>query len=111
MKLLLDANLSWRIIKLLQGCFDEVLHVNRCGLLQPVPDEKIWQFAKNNDFIIVTRDSDFIRLSEVRGAPPNVVIIRHKNKSWRFYGELLLTRSSKIKEALGEDNISIVELI
>lgn len=41
MKLLLDANLSWRLIKVLEGPNHEVGHVNRVVLPTPVSDEKL----------------------------------------------------------------------
>jgi predicted nuclease of predicted toxin-antitoxin system len=79
MKLLLDANLSWRLIKVLESPNHEVEHVNRIVLPVPASDEKIWDYAGINGFTIVTKDHDFIRLSETRGSPPPVVIIRHQN--------------------------------
>jgi predicted nuclease of predicted toxin-antitoxin system len=35
MKLLLDANLSWRIISKIESHFDEILHVSQLPLKQP----------------------------------------------------------------------------
>ena len=42
-------------------------------------DEPIWDHARNHDFTIVSKDSDFYRLSMVRGAPPKVVWLRVGN--------------------------------
>lgn len=35
MKLLLDENLYWRIIKLIKAVFHDVIHVNRIEVQQP----------------------------------------------------------------------------
>jgi predicted nuclease of predicted toxin-antitoxin system len=43
------------------------------GLARATPDEKIWQFAAAEGFIIVTADSDFLDLAKSRGTPPKVV--------------------------------------
>jgi predicted nuclease of predicted toxin-antitoxin system len=40
MKLLIDSNLSWRLVKLLENDFPECLHVNRSGLIQPPSDRQ-----------------------------------------------------------------------
>lgn len=49
------------------------MHVFDTGLARAVSDERIWEFACANDFTSVTADSDFVELSQSRGAPPKVV--------------------------------------
>jgi predicted nuclease of predicted toxin-antitoxin system len=71
MKLLLDANLSWRMAIILKQYFDECIHVDKCNLPVPAKDIEIWNHAKENDFIIVTMDEDFIDFLNVKGFPPN----------------------------------------
>lgn len=48
MKLLFDANISFRIVKKLKKDFPECLHVSQSGLNVPITDRMIWQFAKSN---------------------------------------------------------------
>jgi predicted nuclease of predicted toxin-antitoxin system len=43
------------------------------------PDREIWEFAKNNDYIIVTQDSDFNDLNSLYGFPPKLIWIRTGN--------------------------------
>ena len=62
MKLILDANISWRLIKKLIN-FPDSIHINQSKLPQPVSDIDIWNFAKKNNYIIVTFDEDFYHLS------------------------------------------------
>ena len=52
MKLLLDANLSWRLVRLLKSEFDEIAHTSDCGFKDDAPDRDIWNYAGKNDFII-----------------------------------------------------------
>ncbi|MBX3721296.1 MAG: DUF5615 family PIN-like protein [Turneriella sp.] len=111
MKLLLDANLSWRLIKFLQDLDHNIEHVKSVVLPTPASDEKIWDYARNNGFTIVTKDHDFIRLSETRGSPPPVVIIGRQNMPWRFYGELIREKLPEIEKAIFDEKIALVEIL
>lgn len=42
MKLLLDANLSWRLTIKLKGHFQDCFHVDKIGLNNPPTDNQIW---------------------------------------------------------------------
>jgi predicted nuclease of predicted toxin-antitoxin system len=60
-RLLLDQNLSWRLVRLLESKFSDVVHVSTVGLSQAT-DLQIWLYAMLHEFIIVTKDSDFQNL-------------------------------------------------
>ncbi len=54
MKLLLDANLSWRMIPILQKHFTTCYHVDHVDELEvPAKDLSIWKHAKEHDLIIL----------------------------------------------------------
>lgn len=72
MKLLLDENLSRRIVPFLQSDFPGSSRVSLLGM-ESASDDEIWQYAKNNDFVIVSRDADFQERSLVAGHPPQVI--------------------------------------
>ena len=74
MKLLLDANLSWRLTTILKQHFTDCFHIDQVGLQVPVKDQDLWNYAKANELIIMTNDEDFIDLIILRGFPPKVVI-------------------------------------
>jgi predicted nuclease of predicted toxin-antitoxin system len=57
-KLLLDENLSPRLVALIGDQYPGSNHVEDCGLLA-ASDEQVWRFALKNGFAIVTKDSDF----------------------------------------------------
>jgi len=59
MKLLLDANISWRLILKLKLHFEDCFHVDHIGITVPAKDIEIWNFALSNNLIIVTNDNDF----------------------------------------------------
>lgn len=65
MKLLLDENLSYRIVSALQDTYPDSTQVRLVGL-ERVDDHSIWQLAKKNDYVIVTKNDDFHVISEQR---------------------------------------------
>ena len=78
MKLLFDQNLSPRLIRRLDDLYPDSNHVYLIGL-DTSPDPIIWQYARDNEYIIVTRDADFGDLNVVLGFPPKVIWIRRGN--------------------------------
>jgi predicted nuclease of predicted toxin-antitoxin system len=78
MKLLFDQNISFRIEKKLSLIFSESKHVSSLNLMG-VNDIEIWNFAKKENFVIVTFDSDFYDISLINGCPPKIVWIRKGN--------------------------------
>ena len=80
MKLLFDENLSPVLPELLADRFPESRHVRDCGL-KGCSDDHIWSFAKENGFVVVSKDSDFVQRSLLHGAPPKLVWLRLGNCS------------------------------
>lgn len=60
MKALVDQNLSFRLVEILLPRFPGTCHVRDVGLAGE-DDERIWQFAKAEGFVIVTKDNVFLR--------------------------------------------------
>jgi predicted nuclease of predicted toxin-antitoxin system len=58
MKLLLDANISWRLCAPLSEQFGVCNHVNKTALVPPAKDSEIGKYALENDYVIVTHDFD-----------------------------------------------------
>lgn len=78
MKLLFDENLSRRLVVRTAALFPGSRHVEDVGLAGRT-DETIWAFARDGDYVIVSKDSDFRELCAARGAPPKVVWLRIGN--------------------------------
>ena len=76
--LLLDENLSEALLGRLQPLFPGSVHVRRV-LRTGATDLEVWEFARKNELILVTRDEDFERLSALHGAPPKVVWLTGHN--------------------------------
>lgn len=67
-KLLLDQNISFRLIKKIESDFPGSEQVRRVGL-ENKDDKVIWEFASREDFTIVTFDFDFYHISLICGRP------------------------------------------
>jgi len=97
MKLLLDQNLSYRLVKLLNDSFPGTQHADNIGL-ENCSDIKIWQYAKKNAFTIVTQDSDFFEFGLYDTAPTLVIWLRCGNRSTNDIANLLNNRKVAIEE-------------
>ena len=78
MKLLFDENLSHRLAKVLADIYPGSGHLRDCGL-RGASDDRVWQYARENGFLIVSKDSDFSERSSLLGSPPKVVWLRVGN--------------------------------
>ncbi|MCW3108804.1 MAG: hypothetical protein JWQ09_3310 [Segetibacter sp.] len=112
MKLLLDANLSWRMIAVLQQHFDSCVQVDRLQELEvPAKDTEIWNYAKEHNLIIVTNDEDFVDLVNVKDFPPKVVLLRTGNQSRLFLCNLLIQRKPEIELLEKSRETGLLEII
>ena len=97
MKLLFDQNISFRIEKQISQIFEDSKHISNLGLLN-ADDLTIWDFAKNNEYVIVTFDSDFYDISLLKGTPPKIIWIRFGNLTTNKIIELLETKHLAIRD-------------
>ena len=101
MKLLLDENVSPRLVAALRDAFPRAVHVRDIGLSRAT-DAVIWDYARDHSLTIVSKDSDFHQLSFVRGPPPKVIWIRRGNCTTADIAELLRFNRTEVL-AFGAD--------
>ena len=113
MKFLFDQNISFRLVKKIQDLFPNSVQVREIKM-EDQPDLSVWKFAKENQFTIITFDSDYADLAAFYGAPPKIIWLRTGNMTTDNL-EILLRRSSeKIKDFIQNDenkNISCLEIV
>jgi predicted nuclease of predicted toxin-antitoxin system len=109
MKLLLDENLSRRIVPFLQADFPGTSQVALEGL-ERASDLDVWRYAKDHDFVIVSKDSDFYELSLLHGSPPKVVWLQVGNVSKSAVMQLLLDNQETIMRLLADPDTACVEI-
>lgn len=78
MKLLFDQNISFRVAAKLRLTFPGCGQVRELRL-EDKSDREIWEFAKHNNYTIVSFDADFFDLVTLYGHPPKVVWLRIGN--------------------------------
>ncbi len=98
MKLLLDFNLSPRLIPLLVELFPGSTHLKLLGFDGETDDESIWRYARENEFALLTSDADFLRIAQRLGDPPKLIRLERMNYRTRFAAELLRRNAIIIAE-------------
>ena len=73
-------------------------------------DPIVWDYAKDNNFMIVLKDADMHDLSLVLGTPPKVVWVRLGNCSTRQVEKLLRRNFEVIKLFYKDENVSLLVL-
>jgi predicted nuclease of predicted toxin-antitoxin system len=96
-KLLFDENLSHKLVRALEDLFPDSEHVRDLGL-KAADDSLIWDHAKGNDLIIVSKDSDFYQRSLLYGHPPKVIWIRRGNCSTSAVEAILRMQFQDVKD-------------
>ena len=99
--LLFDENISPRLADRLADIYPASAHVSNVGLGNAL-DKVVWEYARQNDFMIVTKDADFSEMSLVSGFPPKIIWIRRGNCSTRDI-EILLRESFGAIAVLSDD--------
>lgn len=110
MKLILDANLSWRLIERLKPYFEDCFHVDHVGLITPATDISIWNYALKNNLVIITNDEDFINLINMKGFPPKIVLLKTGNQSNNYIFELLIKHIQVINDFQLSGDIGLLEI-
>jgi predicted nuclease of predicted toxin-antitoxin system len=68
-----------------------------------VDDRSIWQYAKTNEFVIVSHDADFADMATLYGPPPKVIWLRCGNQPNDVI-EMLLRRHAEAITAFAQDH-------
>jgi predicted nuclease of predicted toxin-antitoxin system len=110
MKILFDANISWKLVDKLKPVFGECAHVDLIGLDVPAEDIDIWNYALDNGYIIITKDNDFVDLLELNGFPPKVVLLKTGNNSSKALMELLENVKPMIED-LEKNDYGLLEIL
>jgi predicted nuclease of predicted toxin-antitoxin system len=109
MKLLLDENLSRRILPFLLKDYPDSSHVSLEGL-ESASDNAIWEYAKQFGFVIVTRDADFEEMSLVKGHPPKIIWLKTHNYSKASVLGVLISHKPLIESVLLDANQGCIEI-
>jgi len=110
MKLLFDQNLSPRLVTLLTDLFPGSNHVHVLGLDQ-VLDVEVWNYAKENGFIVVSKDADFSEISTLHGHPPKLIWLRLGNCTTTQIEQLLRSNYQAVEQMNQDPDLAILSLL
>lgn len=96
MKLLLDQNISRKLVNKLGKIYPKSKHVYELNL-HTASDMEIWNYARDNKFTIVTQDSDFNDLSVIYGCPPKVIWLMTGNSTTKNIERILKENKKQIR--------------
>ncbi|MBA3873273.1 MAG: DUF5615 family PIN-like protein [Anaerolineae bacterium] len=109
MKLLLDNNLSPRLVNKLADLFPNSSHVALLGL-DAASDLEVWNAAQRDVYYLVSKDSDFNEILEAKGFPPKVIWIRIGNCTTATLFKLLQTHYETILDFGADESAGLLEL-
>lgn len=109
MSLLFDQNISFRITKKISEYFPETLQIRTIGL-ENSSDMVIWEYAKTNNYCIVTFDSDFIDITNLKGFPPKIIWLRIGNTTTDNIAQTLIENKIRIVEFIADPTLAFLEI-
>jgi len=87
-KLLFDQNLSHKLLARLANLYPDSNQVRDLGLKE-ASDGEIWDYARHEGYVLVTKDEDFHVRSVLEGQPSKILWIRSGNCSTDLVETLL----------------------
>ena len=110
MKLLFDNNLSPALVRFFATDFSGSAHCAEIGL-RDSSDIAVWNYARDHDLTLVTKDSDFNALVTLLGFPPRVIWIRRGNCSTNDIHHLLRQNISLLHTFEEQENDGLLILL
>ena len=110
MKLLFDQNISFRVLPLIKDIFPEANQIHQLGLKDKT-DREIWEYAKENNYVIVTFDGDFYDFSLVWGHPPKIIWLRVANHVTKEVASVLRVHHETITLFGQDEELACLEII
>lgn len=108
MKLLLDECISWRVGKYLSSLSNDILHVDNADLGDQPKDWKIYCFASENGYTILTKDDDFTGLALMSPSGPKVIRLMNANLDVRTLADRILNQEEAIKTFLDSKEVLLL---
>jgi len=90
--------------------FPDSAHVQDVGL-DTADDTELWDYARDNDYLIVSKDADFSDRSAIHGYPPKVIWLKRGNCSTNTVEGILRNHYSDIEAFASDPNRGILVLL
>jgi len=110
MKLLFDENLSSRLLEHLAAEFPGSSHIELVGVCGAT-DARIWDYARENGFTIVSKDNDFRQRMFLYGPPPKVIWLSVGNAGRVAIADLLASNRDRIERFANDPQDGLLVLV
>jgi predicted nuclease of predicted toxin-antitoxin system len=108
-RLLLDENLSERLLSALADVFPGSDHVRRLRS-ERVSDSGLWELAGDGDYLLTTRDEDLIGTSVLRGTPPKILWLNTGHSRNPVIAALIKSHSADIERFATDADLSFLAI-
>lgn len=109
MKLLFDHNISPSLVSRLADHFPGSEHVFNLQLHE-LTDLQMWSYAREHDFVLVSKDADFAEISIDQGFPPKLLWLRIGNCKTTEIEDLIRSHFNAITELAANSERGILSL-
>lgn len=119
MKFLCDVHISYKLCKLLVSLGFESIHVNDILNKSETKDSDLCKYADKNDYVIISKDSDFRNSFFVQQTPKKLIKINLGNipnhEILRIFADNIesirkLNNKQNFLLEIDSDNINLIEL-
>ncbi len=110
MKLLFDENLSPRLVALLANHFPDSSHIELLNM-RGTTDHNIWDYSKDHEFAIVSKDNDFRQRAFLLGPPPKVIWLSVGNAGTQAIAALLRQSFQRIETFVANPDEGLLILV
>jgi predicted nuclease of predicted toxin-antitoxin system len=111
MKILVDQNISFRLLPRIRPVFPDAFNVRDLGLID-FNDFQIYSHARQNGFdAILTLDEDFYNIQLEHGVPPKVIWLRTGNCSTATLAEIIMHNAELIHKFLFDTQLDCLEIL
>ncbi len=107
--ILIDNNLSPRLVSMLEKKFAKMVHVREVALAS-ADDIVVWDYAAKNKLHLLTKDTDFNNIQAIRGFPPKIIWLRCGNASTQEVITLIDKNYDDILSFLRNNKQGILEI-
>jgi predicted nuclease of predicted toxin-antitoxin system len=108
-KILVDENVSFKVSVKLKLSFPGSIHTSDI-MLSKSSDREIWNFAKSSGYTLLTKDIDFVYMSNLLGCPPKVIRLVCGNRPTEYIIETILRSMNLIKNFNEDPGLCLFEI-
>jgi len=109
MKLLLDQNLSHRMLPALCETYPDSTQVRFLDM-EGAADKVIWDYARKHGYAVVTLDADFHEFSMLWGGPPLIIWLKCGNQRKEVLLDKLINSRESILHAAEDTDLWCLEV-